>query len=1038
MLTKLGVALLTVASLSQMVSSCRNDTSPTSDTLAITNRTLMTQANTILMLKFKTAPLLSTATRSDAKLVIDEKQKEALLKEHAEAEAFLSKLSREIKILHRYKLLLNGFSVVVPTALIPQVSAYSGFAESRPSQTFSIPDLDERKKVEGKVGVETSVKFIGAKRVHEELNKDGTGIRVGVIDTGIDYTHAMFGGLGTVEAYAAAMGPVPKGYPNAKVVGGIDLVGSDYDDASPRINKRIPAPSANPLDEQGHGTHVAGTIAGMGDGINTYTGVAPGAQLYAIRVFGKTGSTSDAVVIAGLEYAVNPSGNLDPNDHLDVVNLSLGSPFGVPYSLYDEAMANLTKAGVVAVVSAGNSGNIPYVIGSPSSSDETISVAASIDNQDQNWKYKGVLFTTPSMSFPSRMAESEFAKPVDQVGDLSGSLYYIGLADKDLSEEQKAGLRGKVALIDRGGVGFVEKMKRAADAGAVGTVFINNVDGSVSAMGGEGQFDIPAVIIPKDVGKQIKESLAKNEDVKVRFKFDTRIEEPSNVDTLTSFTSRGPRPLDSGIKPEVSAPGNQIISAKMGSGNEGSMKNGTSMAAPHVAGCAALIKQVHPDWTPNQIKSSLMTSSVTLKDKEGAEYSVAHQGAGRVDIFKSMTQKPLAVFPSSIALGEIEVFQKKELRKSFQLENLSAEDISVYFKTELPGLVKMEFPNSVTIKANSSVQVPYSIFVQSPMSSKFKELSGFVNVMTEQGELVAKIPTLAEVRTLSVIKAESLKVHASNRQDAHSSPAELTLKNEGPTTGSALIFNFIGANPRREPVGPEKRRPNVCDLESVSYRTVEKTQGTEKVKYLQFAAKLHSPITNWELCELSILIGDDNGTIHQELIGGTLYSLDNAKGRDSYQTMLTNAHEMRKLRFLSDLSGKTADYTKAMVDMQELKTFDHGTLMILNVPLSELKVIPFGLLKVKIASTASVDTFVSSDHYLGGNQQWWTIDPFETASPYYGMPESADVPANSTLTVPLTHGEGTGDLIVYYPFNKSSRTGVKDLQSEIVKEEFLY
>ena len=129
-----------------------------------------------------------------------------------------------------------------------------------------------------------------------------------------------------------------------------------------------------------------GTIAGVGDGINTYDGVAVGAKLYAIKVFAK-GSTGDAVIIAALEYSADPNGDGNPDDRLDVINLSLGSGFGTPHALYSEAVNNITSAGTVAAISAGNSGDKDYIVGSPSTVSSAISVAASVDDMKHNWNF---------------------------------------------------------------------------------------------------------------------------------------------------------------------------------------------------------------------------------------------------------------------------------------------------------------------------------------------------------------------------------------------------------------------------------------------------------------------------------------------------------------------------------------------------------------------------------------------------------------------------------------------------------------------------
>ncbi len=1038
MLTRLSCALLTAFLIPVMLSSCR-ETTP-SDTLAITNRSVKDEPYKLMMLKFKTPALLSTVEHDKNKLLINESQKTQLLKEQIEYENFLHTLSRDIKILSRYRFVLNGFAILIPTRLISHLKDDINISEIHSSENFLRPDAQKTPTPAPKVGEHTSVNFIGADRVQKELHYEGKGIRVGVIDTGIDYTHAMFGGKGTEEAYKA-VDPAKKtsDFPNNKVVGGIDLVGSDYDDASFDFNRRVPVPDENPIDESGHGTHVAGTIAGIGDGINTYTGVAPGAQLYAIKVFGKEGSTSDFVVIAALEYAVNPSGNLDPNDHLDVVNLSLGSQFGVPYRLYDEAMKNLVKADVIPVISAGNAGNVPYIVGAPSSIDEALSVAASIDNMDQNWKFRGVKFKNSKDIFLIRAIEASFAKPLESVGDLHGKLVYIGLANEDLDEKQKNAVRGNVALIDRGGSPFTDKITRAVNAGAIGVVFANNIDGEATSMGGSGNFDIPVIMISKSYGTRFKDAMTDGEEFQVQFNTDQRIEDPTLIDTLTNFSSRGPRSLDSAIKPEISAPGSNILSAKVGGGKLATAMSGTSMAAPHIAGCVALLKEMHPDWNYEQIKSVLMSNSVNIKDNGNNEYPVSRQGAGRVDIFNAVKSKGLSVHPAAISLGDMEVSQKKDYNKTLSLQNASKEAMSVYFTTRVPEELEIEFPNSVLVPANSKVEVPYTVFVKAPTDKQVKELSAFIYVKSEEGEILAKIATLGVVKKLSLLRTESLKVHASCKEDAESSLAELTLKNEGTDKAQAYIFNHLASNSRKPPVGTDRRLTDICDLESVGYRTVEKTVNSKKEKFLQFAAKLHSPLTNWEHCELSIQIdGNGDGIPDQELVAASLFTLNPAASYDTYKTVLTDAKEMRRLRKEVD-NGEKANYTKAIVDTQDLKTFDHSTLMIMNVPLSKIHQRPFGLMKVKIAALASAEPFSSPDHFLGSDANaWLTIDPFERASPYYGMPEEVEVPAMGTVKVPLTHGESTGNMIVYYPYNKSSKTFAKDSQSEIIHEEFLY
>ena len=214
-------------------------------------------------------------------------------------------------------------------------------------------------------------------------------MKVAIIDTGVDYTHADFGGPGTEAAFDANDSTVvePGSFPTAKVVGGYDFVGDAYGAEADDPADRIPKPDPDPLDCNGHGSHVAGIAAGQGvlaDGTtyhgpynsttlsgnnwNVGPGIAPNALIYAYKVFGCEGSVDDSIVVAALNRAAQ--------DGVDVVNMSLGSPFGTADDPEVAAINTLAQAGTVVVASAGNEGQNAYMVGSPSSADRAISVAA--------------------------------------------------------------------------------------------------------------------------------------------------------------------------------------------------------------------------------------------------------------------------------------------------------------------------------------------------------------------------------------------------------------------------------------------------------------------------------------------------------------------------------------------------------------------------------------------------------------------------------------------------------------------------------------
>ena len=231
-----------------------------------------------------------------------------------------------------------------------------------------------------------SVPAVGAKKAwgKQQTGFDGEGIRVAVIDSGIDYTHAMFGGAGTKDAYLENdPSTIETGsFPTSKV-GGWDFAGKNYRGANDE-----PQPDADPLDRSGygHGTHVAGILAGIGvtaaekpykgqyysdldyDGFKIRPGVAPKAKLFALKVFGDNALGSTGVVLDALEWCVDPNKDNQFDDRMDVVNLSLGSTLGLEEKkeIEAEAFRNLTRIGCVVVSASGNSNNNNfYLVSAP-------------------------------------------------------------------------------------------------------------------------------------------------------------------------------------------------------------------------------------------------------------------------------------------------------------------------------------------------------------------------------------------------------------------------------------------------------------------------------------------------------------------------------------------------------------------------------------------------------------------------------------------------------------------------------------------------
>ncbi|MDZ4081769.1 MAG: S8 family serine peptidase, partial [Bdellovibrionales bacterium] len=634
-------------------------------------------SHAFFLVKLKSAPLFTSLKKENGTLAASPDLVKALAAEQDLVLKELTALSSEIKVVYRYRMLINGFAVVAPQELAEKIGRLGGVAHIESAGHFARPTLpkEESSIVDATktLAARNSVKFIGGTEAHQRGIR-GQGMKVGIIDSGIDFTHSMLGGVGTEDAFKAVDPEKPTtAFPNAKVVGGVDFVGTKYNSGAPSFEDRVPKIDANPMDEGGHGTHVAGTVAGIGDGQTTYDGVAPDAALYALKVFGADGSTNDTVVIAALEFAADPNGDGDLADRLDVVNLSLGSGYGSGHILYSEAIRNLSLGGTSVVASGGNSGDVPYIVGSPGATDEALSVAASVDDMDHNWRFRALKFTT--VDKPEILVEAiegAITKPLAESGSVIAPLVYGGVADQDFSPELKLAIQGKIAFIDRGVVAFADKIKRAAEAGAIGVIIANNQPGDPIVMGGgDGtKYEIPGVMISKTLADELKEQMKKG-DVISEMTSPLVIEKPQLIDTMADFSSRGPRSIDGALKPEISAPGEKIVSARIGGGTAGMQMSGTSMAGPHMAGVMALLRQKFPTLSAAELKSVAMGTAKTMNDVEGKRLSLSRQGAGRVQIIKALDTQLLAL-PAAISLGEMAIEARKTVSRQLELVNLSS------------------------------------------------------------------------------------------------------------------------------------------------------------------------------------------------------------------------------------------------------------------------------------------------------------------------------------------------------------------------------
>ena len=359
--------------------------------------------------------------------------------------------------------------------------------------------------VDYQLALSETVPYIGGTTVQKAGFK-GAGIKVGVVDSGIDYTHKEFGGPGTVPAYEAAYGTGPTDpkntttdglFPTARVVGGWDFVGESWPGTDPD-NPEAENPDPDPIDFEGHGTHVADIIGGT-------KGVAPKVRLYALKVCSAVATSCSGVgLLQAVDWAVDPNQNGSTKDHLDILNMSLGSDYSSPY--IDDlsfAVDQATRVGVMTVAAAGNGGDKPYIAGTPAGARTALSVAQT--NVPSALAFPLVVNSPPAIAGSyTNTATLDFA-PLGS--GFSGDIAYVGRGCPAGSVDGQPGAdtylddpTGKVALIDRGACNVSLKVDRAAKAGAT-AVLIGLVapgDAASFSIGGGDPF-VPSLVITQDL-----------------------------------------------------------------------------------------------------------------------------------------------------------------------------------------------------------------------------------------------------------------------------------------------------------------------------------------------------------------------------------------------------------------------------------------------------------------------------------------------------------------------------------------------------------
>jgi subtilisin family serine protease len=423
------------------------------------------------------------------------------------------------------------------------------------------------------------------------------------------------------------------------------------------------AQNSGPLDEgeilsardvDGHGTHTVTTAAGnpvtasiFDARIGRIEGVAPRARVAVYKAcWLRPGDQRATCNASDLANAVDAA----VADGVDIINYSVGSSLLRITAPDDLALMAATKAGVFTVVAAGNEGPNPGTVGSPAGGPWVITAAAS--SRDGEVSSEAIEITAPtSIAGKVAMKEANFTPSLADRGVIEAD---VVLAD-DEDDTLDGGLPGttsdaceplangtelsnKIALIQRGGCQFDTKISHAEDAGAAAAI-IYNITGDPIVMNGDAELvDIPAVMIGQADGDLVLDELDAGNVVAARLETGILLTESERGNVIPNFSARGPGPVADILKPDVTAPGVNILAgytpeaANATPGEKYAYLSGTSMSTPHIAGVAALLMQAHPEWTPSALKSALMTTarqSVTLADGE-TQATPLDFGAGHI------------------------------------------------------------------------------------------------------------------------------------------------------------------------------------------------------------------------------------------------------------------------------------------------------------------------------------------------------------------------------------------------------------------------
>lgn len=478
---------------------------------------------------------------------------------------------------------------------------------------------------------------------HHGLN--GQGIKIGIIDTGIDFDHPDLHGYGS----------------SGRVTGGYDYVNADQ----------------KPIDVNGHGTEVAGIIGANG----SFLGIAPKSQLFSYRVSSTGEAVSSEYIIQSISHAIA--------DKMNVINISLG--VNRTNDELENAVDNAVNKGIVVVTAAGNNGPDDKTIGSPGRDFNAITVGASYNNMTSSLASTLEIENKQYNVLP--MLGADVLK-----NSIQGKIVYGGYGRvKDLKDLD---VKDAILLEQRGSdtkgekVFFSEKEKNAADRDAKGLVIFNNQSGIFfgELIGPNTTKDyhprIPVISMSGDDGFKLKSMLKNNTT--------GSLDIFHHPDFVAPFSSRGPvSPFY--VKPDLVAPGVYVNTTTVG--GKYNLTSGTSIAAPHVTGAVAILLQKYPNLDPSSIASLLATTTDPVTDAYGKVFPIKAAGSGRLNITRASTAD-LIIIPHSLVFNlSYENPDETKILHLHSIDDTIIPKLKVQFLSSEPDLVFSYLINNNTINA---------------------------------------------------------------------------------------------------------------------------------------------------------------------------------------------------------------------------------------------------------------------------------------------------------------------------------------------------